>query len=89
MKTIYKYPVKITDAFTVDLPVGAEILTVQMQNDEPCMWVLVELEPGIRETRAFRIYGTGHMVNDKDSYIGTFQQHDGRLVWHLFEVNHV
>lgn len=35
MKTIWKYPIKITDKQRVRMPAGAKILSVAEQNDEP------------------------------------------------------
>lgn len=32
MKKIFKYPIKITDSQSFPMPVGANILTVQVQN---------------------------------------------------------
>jgi hypothetical protein len=85
-RTIWKYPLKITDEQTIDIPEYGEILSVQVQNSDPCIWVLVnpteETEP-----RVFEIFGTGHPLEVdlavSREFIGTFQQHGG--VWHLFE----
>ena len=86
-RVIWKFPISTTDIQSVDMPKGAEILTVQNQNDTPCIWALVDSE---NETvkRTFEIHGTGNPI-DHDynlKYIGTYQQLDGRLVWHLFEL---
>lgn len=80
VKQIWKFPLKGRET---EMPVGAHILTVQMQNGTACLWALVDIEAKT-ETRYFSIVGTGHntKVAPKD-YIGTFQ--DGSLVWHLFE----
>ena len=40
-KTIWKYQLDTTDKQTITMPFGAEILSVQMQGLNPCMWVLV------------------------------------------------
>ena len=40
MKTIYKYTLDSHDC-TLQLPKGAEILTVQLQNQIPTLWALV------------------------------------------------
>jgi len=69
------------------MPVGAEVLTVQSQNNEACLWALVDPDSE-RETRVFDVYGTGHNIRydigiDR-KYIATFQLNDG-LVFHVFE----
>jgi hypothetical protein len=89
MARIWKFEVSITDEFTLDLPYGAVILTVQTQRDTPCVWVAVDPEAPF-VTRTFRIFGTGHSFDpDYLRYIGTFQTFDGILVWHLFEYDNM
>jgi hypothetical protein len=86
IRTIWKYPLKITDEQTIDIPAYGEILSVQVQDSTPCIWVLVnpivETEP-----RHFEIYGTGNPfevdLGEHREFIGTFQQDGG--VWYLFE----
>jgi hypothetical protein len=69
----------------IHMPQGSKILTVQMQHGRPRIWALVcEANPIV--TRVIKIFGTGHeFVGDPDSYIGTFQEDDGALVWHVFD----
>lgn len=83
---IYKYPVNQPKGYiSIEMPKGAKILTVQVQNEVPCIWALVDPNAA-PEIRCFRIYGTGHMVEHENMpYIGTFQLLEGRLVFHLFE----
>jgi len=89
MKTIYKYKLSMQDSTRLQLPSGAEILTVQTQNEEPCLWALVDIENEY-ETRVFRIAGTGHNIETNDvnglKYISTFQLMKGALIFHVFEV---
>lgn len=88
MKTIYKYPLPIEDVVSIDMPVGAEVLTVQMQRGEPQLWALVPIDTWApKERRLFRVAGTGHPIGSKvRRYIGTFQLLNGDLVFHVFEV---
>lgn len=82
---IWKYPLECQDYVFLDMPVGAKPLTVQVQNGTPCLWAIVD--PGEpKRTRGFRIIGTGHPFYGDAKYIGTFQLHDGELVFHVFEV---
>ena len=83
MKKIYKYTLRISDEQEIEIPDDSEILSVQMQSGEPQIWVLVNPE-NYTMKRRFKIYGTGHDVEDGLKFIGTFQS--GPFVWHLFEV---
>jgi hypothetical protein len=86
MKTIWKYDVPITDHFSLELPAGAELLTVQVQFGVPCIWAIVDPEKPLVETQ-FHLFGTGHAINQetgKLTYVGSFQMLGGMLVWHLF-----
>ena len=85
MKTIWKFPVEITDYQTIEMPANAQILAVQMQGSTPQLWAIVHPEAQV-EKRYFRVYGTGHRVDQVGNFIGTFQMHGGSLVWHMFEV---
>jgi len=87
MKTIWKYNLKIDDEQVVNLPKNAEILTVQNQQGNPCLWALVspikETEPRIIVCR-----GTGHDINFRNftlQYISSAQFYDGDIVFHYFE----
>jgi hypothetical protein len=85
MKTIYKYAIDTRDLIKIDMPVGAEILSLQTQKGEPCLWALVDTEAP-KEVRVFEIYGTGHPVDDDPKkFLGTFQLRGGDLIFHVFE----
>ena len=88
MHTIYKY--KLEPNFgTLEMPQGAQVLTVQMQGGTPCLWARVDTERAL-ERRSFDVYGTGHEVPDDPRlvYVSTFQMDNGALVWHVFESTH-
>ncbi len=84
-KTIWKYELPMVDT-TISMPIGAEILAVQLQKKIVCMWALID--PGSeRENRNFRIVGTGSKKKielKKENYLGTVQQEI--FVWHIFEI---
>jgi hypothetical protein len=66
------------------MPEGAEPLTIETQNGVHCIWALVDPRAKKIE-RQFQIVGTGHEeVTDYHHYIGTV--HEGKFVWHLFEI---
>ena len=82
MKTIYKYTLDSHDC-TLQLPKGAEFLTVQLQNGIPTLWALVN-PMTVTEERHICIVGTGWDVEDNMKYITTYM--DGYFVWHVFEL---
>ena len=87
MKKIFKYPLEIIDTQFIELPLGAEILTVQIQGDQLCLWAMVNTLPGaIKKNRRIEIIGTGYPVPVGElKYISTFQIMDGSLIFHVFE----
>ena len=81
MKTIYKYEL-ISQDVSMKLPLGAEILTVQIQDGRPMLWALVT--PGNELVDRFiSTVGTGWEVEDNMKYICTYME--GYFVWHVFE----
>jgi hypothetical protein len=85
VSTIWKYPLEISDVQSVSLPLGAEVLTVQTQGGNACIWALVDPKETRKEIRKVRIFGTGHNIEgDAGQYVGTFQIANGRLVFHVF-----
>lgn len=89
MRTIYKYEVPVEDRFTLSMPFGADVLTVQVdqKTDKPCIWVTVETFNS-NEERVFKFVGTGHPFIEEagQSYVGTIQLMNGGFVGHLFEI---
>lgn len=85
MKTIYKYPLKITDIQSVEIPEFAKLLTVQTQHGELYLWALVETSNWMR-LRKIVILGTGNPIaeNDELSYISSVKMLE-TLIWHIFE----
>ncbi len=83
---IWKYILGVdVVANTIGIPIKAEILTVQMQRGDVCLWVKVNPDAEL-EDRQFVIYGTGHAIKaDNERYIGTVQIAGGVLIWHVFE----
>ena len=89
MLRVCNYTISVGDYFSLDLPVGAKILTVQVQRDEPQIWALVDPGQRSKVRHNFRGVRTGHDIKeDSDSliYIGTFQLTGGNFISHLFEI---
>lgn len=83
---IWKYPITILEEQTVEMPIGARILSVQMQGGGLVLWALVDPEAN-REKRRIAVHGTGHPVDIAETrhFIGTVQTNGGALVWHVFD----
>lgn len=84
---IWKFTLALTDRQTLQVPAGAQLLTVQLQFDSPQLWALVnENTPASQcEEAVIAIYGTGHPMPDNPGrYLATFQQAGGALVRHAF-----
>jgi hypothetical protein len=94
MKTIWKYSTlpdnEFQEKFTLKMPKGAEILTVQIdqKDNTPSIWVMVETDAPMEE-RYFELYGTGHEIyvdmGIERKYLGTYQYQRGAFVGHIFE----
>lgn len=87
-KTIWKFPVQVTDEQQVSMPFSAKIRYVAAQGDIACLWAEVDSSsPKMRE-RTIRIYGTGHpMPEDPGAYIGSFMLQGGALVFHAYDAS--
>jgi hypothetical protein len=87
VKTIYKYPLGAKTVNYIELPKGAEVISVQEQRGGVNVYALVDNE--IEETETFEVlmYGTGHKVTERiDDYkfLGTVSMYGGDLVFHIF-----
>lgn len=81
---IWKFGLRVADRVRISMPVGSEVMCVQMQGGVPRLWVLCG--DGETEEREFFVVGTGHEVPvGAGRYVGTIQECGGRLVWHVFE----
>lgn len=85
-KTIWKYEIS-PEKVSIEMPKGAEILSVQIQDGNPCIWALVNPKNEPKE-KVIEIFRTGHEIPCDGivrNFIGTFQMFGGNLVFHLFE----
>ena len=90
MKTIWKYSLETTDLQIVEMPLGAKILSVQVQHEKPCLWCLVNPDDNsVIIKREIHIVGTGHEIDWSGlqaDYIGSYQLQEGQFVGHVFEL---
>ena len=86
MRTIYKYKLEVKSEQIICTPRGARILSLQVQDSTPCLWV--EVDPNAEGVdRDIYMYGTGHPIAVEHrgaTFLGTVQI-DG-FVWHYFMV---
>lgn len=85
MESVWKFELKCVDEQDIEMPFAAETLAVQVQHGKPCLWVRVDPSEKLVR-RKIITHGTGHPVpHTTGDYIGTYQQDNGRLVFHVFE----
>ncbi len=85
---IFKYTLEVQDFQKIELPIGAKILTIQIQHGHCRLWALCDKLPNKKEPRNIAIYGTGNPIPENcGEYIATFQMHNGDLVFHAFEIS--
>ena len=86
MKTIWKYELPMQEDVYLQMPEGAEVLSVGEQHGRLCLWALVD-DNACTEGRAFSIRGTGYPADgvETQTHIGTVVTAGGALVWHVFE----
>lgn len=84
MKLIWKFPLSLTDSVIVKMPKNAKIISLQVQNEIPTIWAIVNDDQEFEE-RKFNIYPTGSWLDEelKQAYIETIQIR--KLVFHVFE----
>lgn len=84
MKQVWKFEI-YTDENPVQMPEGAEILSVSFQEQNLMMWALVDTEAKLVD-RHIIARGTGHNIRaDNISFIGTAFLDD--MVFHVFEID--
>ena len=88
IQEIWKFILPIEYKYGITMPTNSEILTVQTQGNDICIWALVYPEHG-KVIRTFEVFGTGHPIYSdmgiERRYIGTVQMIGGALVYHIFE----
>lgn len=83
MKAIYKYPIDFATSQILAMPVGADIISVQMQNGILTIWAIISTEVSLIPV-TIRIFGTG-----KEIPVDLVLRHVGSIrvgihVWHVF-----
>lgn len=87
METVWKFSLEVTDEQHIEIPNGAEILTVQTngKDGQPYLYAKVDTERTL-ERKKIITRGTGHKLSIlTGKYIGTYQYNEGLFVFHVFE----
>lgn len=93
MRTIWKYQLEFAQEQFVEMPGGAVIQSVGLQDGVICLWAEVQSDRPNKK-RSIWVFGTGHeMPADTKGpaswslrFIGSVQQ--GVFVWHIYERVH-
>ena len=95
-QVVHKFPIPFAsldanNRVVINLPSSAEILSVQMQRDNLCIWSLVDDSRPAIYHRVIEVVGTGHPLSVvREGYghhfLGTVQMENGALIFHVFEV---
>jgi len=82
--SIWKAVLQTVDVQEIEVPEGAEILTVREQFEQPCVWFKCDPSKPVTKRR-IGICGTGHPAPEDARYVGTCHLMGGSLVLHVFE----
>jgi hypothetical protein len=87
-RKIFKYTLPLAEHSIVEMPAGAEVLSVHNQKDALCVWAMIDPAQAQMKKRMFFIVGTGISMeyHDMMRFIGTAHLHGGSLVLHVFEI---
>ena len=86
-RTIWKFPIKIQDDVQKLVVRGrdARPLTVQMQGGVPTVWIeLTPIDSGAATELHVRVVPTGREFVPSGEYLGTVQEANGALIWHVY-----
>ena len=82
MRKVFKYPVPLTDAQEIALPIGAKFLDLQVQHGALMMWCEIDDTQPLVGCTLFYV-GTGQPIyHNAVHYLATVQT--GAFVWHLY-----
>ena len=79
MKRIFKYPIV---GMQLELPRGAKVLHVDLQDGKPMCWAEVDAQE--KGTEVYGVLPTGAELANDDLHVGTWQT--GEYVWHLYRM---
>ena len=84
MRVIWKYPLRIKDQQTIKIPIGAEILGVQAQRNQPVLYALVEPTAKSIDTEIYTFSTGQYFTQENLFYRGTYLINNDSFVGHVF-----
>ena len=82
--TIWKFQLDVKDEQLIQIPAGADILSVHCQHDVPTLWAKVDSNAP-KKFRKVYIRGTGRgVIGEEGVFVDTCLMAHGTLVWHVF-----
>lgn len=83
MRTIYRYPLRVTDVQTITGPGLGRVVAVDNRRGELEVWAEVDTHD-VEMTRSVIIVGTGNPIPPgAGRHVGHYI--DGPFVWHIYE----
>ena len=87
MNAIWKFELKPLISQEIEVPAGAEILTVNVINNIGYLWAKVNKDVIGNEIIKILIIPTGYGFEHQGEYLGTLFYNEGKLVQHVFRLN--
>lgn len=82
MRTIWKFPLKITDYQWIEVPLESEILSVQSQHGQLCLWAEVDSDSSKSRWTVY-VIGTGNPLPEMHgTHVGSVIMNP--FVWHVY-----
>ena len=83
-RTIYKYPLRLTEKQNVLIPLHSRLISVKSINDQLYLYAMIDPEQTRTDNVEILIYGTGHVFDSLLSFnhLETVVEHG--FVWHVF-----
>ena len=82
---VWKFHLSVITNQTIRIPIGADLLGVQVQDNRPVLYALVDQTADNIDVE-FVTLGTGHLYdhNPPMTYVGTYIINDGSFAGHVF-----
>lgn len=87
MKKIFKYPIGCAELEWFTIPIGSELLTIEMQNGFPFLWAIIDDTQAVHVMCEVLCIETGRPIPngwDKSQFIKTILIKKDTKVYHFF-----
>ena len=83
-RTIYKYPLRLTEKQKVLLPLHSRLISVKSINEQLYLYAMIDPEQTRTDNVEVLIYGTGHVFDSMLSFNHLDTVVENGFVWHVF-----